>query len=338
LKGFPYDEHPTGWYQVGWSAELAPGALQPLTIFGQDVVLYRAESGEARLIDSACPHLGAYLGDGAVVGDCVQCPFHGWQFDLDGVNSHIPFSDHPKSNVSVRQWTIEEKDGFILAWYDAAGREPFWRWPGVPELNDDPAYYPPERQHLGVKTVLPQQMFENGPDALHFCFVHGSGEPVDIVYWKEDYPFLHYEAELKLGADKAPTWLTPNGPAVATIRTLATIGIGVVRFTLEDMEVTQLVCVTPVDHDTSMCLSTTTGKRNAASPDTPDQRTLGMMKFQHAQIARDFAIWEKQVYIDRPPFSGPEERYFARFRRWINEYYPSHATGRTGAGDEGDDD
>jgi hypothetical protein len=218
-----------------------------------------------------------------------------------------------------------EQDGVILTWYDAAGREPFWQWPTVPELDGHPGYYPVERQPLGVKTVVPQQMFENGPDALHFCFVHGSGEPAEIVYWKEDYPFLHYEAELKLGAGKAPTWLTPNGPAVARIHSTATIGIGVVRFYLDDMQVTQLVCVTPVDRETSMCLSTTTGKRNPASPEVPDERTLGMMKFQHAQIARDFAIWEKQVYVDRPPFAGAEERYFASFRRWIREYYPSQA-------------
>ena len=61
MQGFPFETYPTGWFQVGWSAELSSGAISALKFFGRDVVLYRAANGEARLVDAHCPHLGAHL-------------------------------------------------------------------------------------------------------------------------------------------------------------------------------------------------------------------------------------------------------------------------------------
>jgi len=325
VEGFPFRTYPTGWFQVGWSAQLAPETMSSLKIFGRDVVLYRSRSGVARLVDAHCPHLGAHLGFGKVVGDCIQCPFHGWEFDLGGRNSLVPFADRPMPKIKLRQWDIEEKNGVIFVWHDALGREPFWSWIDVPELDDAVESYPAEQHYAGIRKILPQQMFENGPDELHFCYVHGSGEPAQIVSWKEEFPFLHYQAELKFGADKAPTWLTPNGPVVARLTSQATIGVGVVWFSFDDIKVTQLVAMTPVDAEHSMAFSTTAGKRDPSSPDKPNERTVGLMRYQHSQIERDFSIWENQIYIERPPFSAPEKRHFAKFRNWVSEYYPEEA-------------
>ena len=38
---------PMGWYQVAWAAELEPGGVKPLTVFEDDYVLYRTQSGES---------------------------------------------------------------------------------------------------------------------------------------------------------------------------------------------------------------------------------------------------------------------------------------------------
>jgi hypothetical protein len=219
---------------------------------------------------------------------------------------------------------VREEHGFILTWYDALGREPLWGGLDLSEFEDRERYYPPERLNAGVHRFIPQQMFENGPDALHFPFVHGSGEPATITKWNEEFPYLHYEAELKFGADKSPTWLTPNGPAVAIISSEATITMGVVRFQLESIEMSQLVAVTPVDEEHCLAFSTTVAVRPAGGGvgDELDERSLGMMNYQHAQIQRDFRIWEHQEYVERPPFTGPEEKYFATFRRFTQDFYP----------------
>jgi 3-ketosteroid 9alpha-monooxygenase subunit A len=47
MKDWPYEVYATGWYQVGYSAELAAGDVRPATYFDQDLVLFRTEGGEA---------------------------------------------------------------------------------------------------------------------------------------------------------------------------------------------------------------------------------------------------------------------------------------------------
>lgn len=61
---------------------------------GENLVVFRTEEGSACILNAYCPHLGAHLGVGSrVVGDCVECPFHGWQFrGNDGQCTAIPYS------------------------------------------------------------------------------------------------------------------------------------------------------------------------------------------------------------------------------------------------------
>ena len=74
---FPLPRYPTGWFQVAWSDELEPGGVLPPQYFGKDLVLFRAASGAASVLNAHCPHMGAHLGHGgAVEGEGVACPFH----------------------------------------------------------------------------------------------------------------------------------------------------------------------------------------------------------------------------------------------------------------------
>jgi nitrite reductase/ring-hydroxylating ferredoxin subunit len=38
--------------------------------------------GELHAFDNACPHQGNPLADGEVLGDVLECVYHGWRFDL----------------------------------------------------------------------------------------------------------------------------------------------------------------------------------------------------------------------------------------------------------------
>ena len=82
---FPITRNPDGWYAVALSEEIATGEARPLACLGEDLVLMRAESGEARVFEAWCPHLGAHLGHGGMVeGENLVCPFHGWTYGSDG--------------------------------------------------------------------------------------------------------------------------------------------------------------------------------------------------------------------------------------------------------------
>ena len=94
-RRFPFPI-PNGWFVVARADDLLPGETRALYLFSKDLVLYRTASGEPRLVDAHCPHLGAHLGvGGKVEGECLRCPFHGWSFGADGQCVEIPYSDSP---------------------------------------------------------------------------------------------------------------------------------------------------------------------------------------------------------------------------------------------------
>ena len=53
---------PNGWFALEWSRDLHIGDVKPIEYFGEELVLFRTRSGEARVLDPFCPHLGAHLG------------------------------------------------------------------------------------------------------------------------------------------------------------------------------------------------------------------------------------------------------------------------------------
>jgi phenylpropionate dioxygenase-like ring-hydroxylating dioxygenase large terminal subunit len=327
MKDWPYDSFPTGWYQVGYTAELAPGDVRPVKYFDQELVLFRTRSGTPSLLDAYCPHLGAHLGHGGKVkGECLECPFHGWLWSPAGALTEIPYAPGEMRRVSVERWPVHEVDGLILTWYDAFGRKPFWEWPGLPEFADEVKHYPVYPQgadHIGVRKIIPQSPVENTPDYHHFMWVHGAGQSARPLLWEEHGHYLHTRIEFAFGVGKKKTWLTPNGPVTGEIETEAWgLGLSNARFVLDDFVTSQLTATTPVDREHSQLFDTITCTREPGSSDPkPTGRAARMLEFQKGQIRQDFAIWENQRYVEHPPFAGGEEDHYARFRRWSKQFY-----------------
>lgn len=61
---------------------------------GEQFAVFRGMDGEVYVLDAYCPHLGANLAVGGhVVGNCIECPFHGWIFSgKDGSCVKIPYA------------------------------------------------------------------------------------------------------------------------------------------------------------------------------------------------------------------------------------------------------
>lgn len=62
---------------------------------GEQLAVFRGQDGKAYVLDAYCPHLGANLAvGGRVVGSCIECPFHGWQFQgNDGKCVRVPYAE-----------------------------------------------------------------------------------------------------------------------------------------------------------------------------------------------------------------------------------------------------
>lgn len=52
-----------------------------VTVAGQEILLFQI-GDEVVAVANHCPHLGRALKGGVVVANVIQCPAHGWKFDL----------------------------------------------------------------------------------------------------------------------------------------------------------------------------------------------------------------------------------------------------------------
>lgn len=70
--------------KVAQTSDLAPGTSKVVQADGHSIALFNLE-GTFYAIDNACTHRGGPLGEGALSGDTVACPWHGAQFNVKTV-------------------------------------------------------------------------------------------------------------------------------------------------------------------------------------------------------------------------------------------------------------
>ena len=73
---------------------------------GRQILLLRV-AGEIHAFDNACPHEGNPLVDGDVLGDQLECAYHGWRFDLR--TGACLYGDEP-----AHRYQAEERGDVIL--------------------------------------------------------------------------------------------------------------------------------------------------------------------------------------------------------------------------------
>ena len=121
---------PNAYYRLLTSSNLRPSAVVPATLNqSHDLVVYRPAAGsgdgKAVVLDAYCPHLGAHLAyGGKVVGDCIDCPFHGWRFNKEGKCTIIPYANKVPDVARTASWPVQEVDDGVLVWYDADAQQP----------------------------------------------------------------------------------------------------------------------------------------------------------------------------------------------------------------------
>jgi phenylpropionate dioxygenase-like ring-hydroxylating dioxygenase large terminal subunit len=102
---------------IGLSKNLKHNRVKSVTIEGKKYTMFRNDAGKVSLIDSVCPHRGADLSMGKLTKDgCVQCPYHGWEFDASGRLTKVPSIKDGYSvptKGSVKGYTVVESGGFI---------------------------------------------------------------------------------------------------------------------------------------------------------------------------------------------------------------------------------
>ncbi len=159
------------WYPAEESENISREPMK-VQMLGLWFVLWRDENGIAHCISNTCTHRGGSMGDGKVVGNCVQCPYHGWLFNGRGECERIP-SLGPLTKIPERSridaYPVEERYGLVFVFL------------GDLPTNERPTIMPIEEYgQAGWRTLHMRyrwkanyvRLVENQSDPSHVEYVH----------------------------------------------------------------------------------------------------------------------------------------------------------------------
>jgi phenylpropionate dioxygenase-like ring-hydroxylating dioxygenase large terminal subunit len=123
--------NPNHWYVLARSDEVKQKPVG-VVLWQQAIALYRDSQNQIHALEDSCPHRFVKLSDGCVVGNNLECAYHGWQIDSHGQCAIVPYLAEKQKLPSskIRCYPVQEKDGFIwvfpgdLAVLQASGLEP----------------------------------------------------------------------------------------------------------------------------------------------------------------------------------------------------------------------
>ncbi|MEC9376325.1 MAG: aromatic ring-hydroxylating dioxygenase subunit alpha [Pseudomonadota bacterium] len=160
------------WYPVAASHEITNNAPLRVRIMHLDFAAFRGSNGQAHVLADTCVHRGGALGAGKIKTDCIECPYHGWQFDGNGRCQVIPSlkDESPPARAKVDSYPVQEKYGIVFAFLGdlpESERPPLW------EIEE----YEAEGWRANKLVVFDvdyyyERSVENALDPAHNEFVH----------------------------------------------------------------------------------------------------------------------------------------------------------------------
>ncbi|HSB95455.1 MAG TPA: Rieske 2Fe-2S domain-containing protein [Spongiibacteraceae bacterium] len=307
---------PYGWYGVGYSDELQVGEVKHIHYFGNELVLFRTESGLAKVLDAYCPHLGAHLGHGGKVrGESIACPFHGWEFNGGGQCTAVPYAKQMPPKVANGQqviyaYPVAERNQVIWAWYHPQHAAPRWEVPEVPEFSSDD-WTPLQRFDWKINAA-PQETGENAVDAAHFQFVHGTaGVPKGATKFEGRMRISEYKMTVPKIDDEGQ--LVPGEFGEVHL-----ISSGNIQRFSGQFEAVLMSAGAPISAGAIHMKFAFTQPKNLS----PGKKLLADLAIAEIcrQVEGDIPIWEHKIYLDNPTLcdgDGP----IAQYRKWFAQFY-----------------
>lgn len=128
---------PGFWYPALLTREVPIGKMKAQMLLNVPLVICRNRAGQVSALRDICPHRAMPLSFGYYDGDRLECSYHGWQFDMNGLCRHIPALVEGASlqpeKIGVVTYPCKERDGYIWV-YVPDVEEKDHAPPGVPSL------------------------------------------------------------------------------------------------------------------------------------------------------------------------------------------------------------
>jgi nitrite reductase/ring-hydroxylating ferredoxin subunit len=311
---------PFGWYFVGYSDELKSGDIRSLHYFGEDLVLFRNEAGEAGLLEAYCPHLGAHLGDGRIDGNSLRCPFHEWAFDPAGVCTDVPYAKRIPPRAAngpcMKSYPVVEKNQVIWGWYHPHHEPPAF---DVVEYEEMASENWSRQQRFEWKFAShPQEISENAVDVAHFKYIH----KMEAVPEGETTVEGHQRTTI---ADGQRKFVDPQTGVEHIVRSRVEslqngAGQKLARFS-GVVDLVAMTLVTPVEAD--LCEVRMAFSHKNMPEDSPGyqavQATIKLICGQTG-IEGDIPIWNRKIFRANPILCDGDGQIM-RYRKYFSQFY-----------------
>ena len=202
---------PRSWYFVCRGRDVGIGRIVPWSLLGTSFVLYRGQSGRVIALDAHCPHMGAHLAQGDVVGDRLRCAMHHWVLDASGT-----CRGPGGACLHHDTFPVVEQYGAVFICADARVTFPL---PVIPD-DDGRSLHVVMGESETVETSWPGIM-ANAFDTEHILAVHHRAllEPPSITQLDTHGIELRYASRVtgRGVSDRAMKWLS-NDRILVTIR------------------------------------------------------------------------------------------------------------------------
>ncbi|WP_414526988.1 Rieske 2Fe-2S domain-containing protein [Nodularia chucula] len=120
------------WYPLLPVEDIDSTRPNPVTLLGIRLVIWKPKSSKTyEVFLDECPHRLAPLSEGRVdeKSGNLMCSYHGWQFDSQGICTHIPQAEKPEvvtkneKNFCVVSLPVRQANDLLWVWPDAKSAE-----------------------------------------------------------------------------------------------------------------------------------------------------------------------------------------------------------------------
>ena len=166
------------WYPLALSSEVVADKPFPVKALDEDLVFWRDSSGSPHLFIDFCPHRAVKLSVGNILGDRLQCIYHGLEFDGSGRCVYIPWEgDDPDKCgvVHAPSYPTTEVGGVIWGYLGDVEKFPP---PPVEEVIPFEFLHEEFDCHIWRQDIWPINwllVWDGSFDPQHNSFIHATG-------------------------------------------------------------------------------------------------------------------------------------------------------------------
>lgn len=170
------------------------------------------------VFDDRCPHRGAKLSDGDFDGECISCPYHNMEFDIEGGKCEGFIGDYNPKLIKAKLEKYETKVFDDIVWACIGDSSPEFI---VDKLDLHPPGVEDDLVSIYGQRDVNSNMFEvveNLLDNLHISVVHSWGNqeslPMKTIRSRSERGnYFHY----KYGGESIAGWMGGTESDIVTV-------------------------------------------------------------------------------------------------------------------------